>query len=351
MLLNCSGVQNCFGCVNLRHKSYYFFNEPLEKEEWKERVSDIIGSYKKMEEAKKRFAEHILKFPRRENNNLKAVNSTGDLIFASKNCNSCFEISDGEDLKYVFSTKVTKDSYDLLGHGRRAELMLEGVGTGIGARVIGSWWTDNSYDIEYSFAVMSSENCFGCDGIQKGKFVILNKKYSEEEYKKIRAKIIDELMSKNQYGLFMPPELSPFAYNESIGQDYMSLAKKDAITQGFRWEDNIPEMHGKETLKPEQIPDNIKDISDSILNEVLACVSCGRNYKLIKPELELYRKLLIPIPRKCFNCRHVERLGRRGPFKLFDRTCAKCINPIKTNFAPDRPEIVYCEKCYQQEVV
>jgi hypothetical protein len=305
-LLNCSGVQNCFGCVNLRHKSYYYFNEPLEKEGWKKRVSEIAGSYAKIEEAKKRFAEHILKFPRRENNNLKSVNCTGDLIFASKNCNACYEISDSEDVKYTFSTKLTKDCYDLLGHGREGELLLEGVGVGRGARVIGSWWVEDAHDIEYSFAtISSSEYCFGCDGIKKGKFVILNKKYSEEEYKKIRAKIIDELTAKNLYGLFMPPELALFAYNEAIGQDNMPLTKEEAIEQGFRWEDDIPAMHGKETLKPEQIPDHIKDVSDSILDEVLVCISCGRNYKLIKPELEMYKKLLIPVPRKCFNCRHV----------------------------------------------
>ena len=351
LLLNCSGVQDCFGCVNLRHKSYYFFNEPLKKEEYKKRMSEILGSYAKTEEYKKRFAEHALKFPMRENNNLKSVNCTGDLIFASKNCNSCFEISDSEDMKYVFSTKLTKDCYDLLGHGRRAELMLEGVGIGIGARVIGSWWTDNSHDIEYSLAIMSSEHCFGCDSLKKNQYCILNKQYTKEEYEKIREKIVAELTSKNLYGLFMPPELSFFAYNEAIGQDNMPLTKEEAIEQGFRWEDDIPELHGKETLKPEQILDHINDVSDSILNEVLACVSCGRNYKLIKAELEIYRKLLIPIPRKCFNCRHVERLECRGPFKIFNRTCAKCGKDIKTNFAPNRPEIVYCEQCYQQEVI
>ena len=27
-----------------------------------------------------------------------------------------------------------------------------------------------------------------------------------------------------------------------------------------------------------------------------------------------------------------------------------CKNKIKTTYSQDRPEIVYCEKCYQQEV-
>ena len=28
----------------------------------------------------------------------------------------------------------------------------------------------------------------------------------------------------------------------------------------------------------------------------------------------------------------------------------KCSNEFETSYAPERPEIVYCEKCYQQDV-
>lgn len=350
-LLNCASVQNCFGCVNLRHKSNAFLNEPLEKEEWKRKILEITGSYQRIEEFKKQFQEHALKFPRRENNNLKSVDCTGDYIFESKNCHDSFEVGNGENLKYVFSVKFTKDSYDLIGHGRNSELLLEGVGAGASQRIIAGWWIENAHDVEYSFATRASEYCFGCDGIKGGKYRILNKQYSEEEYKKLRAHIIEELKNIGEYGLFFPPSLSFFAYNETIGQDNLPLSKEEAIRQGFRWEENLPATKGQETLKAEQLPDHIKDVQDSILSEILACISCGRNYRLIKPELEAYRRALIPIPRKCFNCRHLDRLTRRGPFKLFDRTCAKCNKAIRTNYAPERPEIVYCETCYQNEVI
>ena len=60
----------------------------------------------------------------------------------------------------------------------------------------------------------------------------------------------------------------------------------------------------------------------------------------------------IPIPRRCFHCRHMNRVKRRNPFKLWYRKCMKegCNNEFETSYAPDRPEIVYCEKCYQGEV-
>ena len=350
-ILNCSGCQNCFGCVNLRHKSYHFFNEPLKREEWLKQVSEIAGSYQKTEETKKKFSEFSLKFPRRSENNLKINNCTGDYIFESKNCKNSYEISFCEDVNHSFSVKYAKDCADVLGHCRFSELLYNGVGVGANARnIICSWWAESSQDIEYSFATRSSKNCFGADGIKNGNFVILNKKYSKEEYQKIRSQIVEELKNKNIYGDFFPTDLAFFAYNETIAQDNMPLTKKEALAQGFRWEDDIQKTEGKGTLKPEEIPDHIRDVSDSILDEVLTCVDCGRNYKLIARELQFYRKMILPIPRKCFYCRHRDRIVRRGPYKFWQRTCDKCGKEITTNYSPDRPEIVYCVDCFQKEV-
>ena len=349
-VLDCVACQNCFGCVNLRYKSYNFFNEQLSREEYLARVNEILGSYAKTEEAKEKFNTHSLKFPRKENNNFKTTDSVGDYLIESKNCQNCFEAAFSENVKNSFSVKFAKDSYDLIGHGRQAELILEGVGVGLGQRVIGSWWVENSHDVEYSLATRSSEYCMGCDGVKNVKYCILNKIYSGAEYKDLREHIIKELNTIEQYGLFLPPEISLFAYNETIAQDNFPLTKEEAIAQGFRWEDDIQKTEGKETLQPEEIPDHIKDVHDSITAEILKCVDCNRNYKITKQELAFYKKMSIPIPRMCFYCRHQDRIVRRGPYKFWDRHCAKCDKAISTNYAPDRPEIVYCEDCYKQEV-
>ncbi len=349
-VLNLSGCQNCFGCVNLRGKSYYFMNEPLSREEYLQKVSEINGSFEKMEVFKKEFEKFALRFPRRESSNLKNQEVKGDYIFESKNCHDCYEISFCEDSKFLFSNKLTKTCYDLIGHGRKSELLLEGVAVGTSTRVIASWWTTTSSDVYYAFGLRSSEHCFGCDSIRNGKYVILNKRYEKDEYEKIISQIISELKEKELYGLYFPPELAPFAYNETIGQNNFPLTKEEAINNGFRWEENVQKTEGKETMQPENIPDNIKDVSDSIVGEVLKCIDCKRNYKVTNQELLFYRKMLIPVPRKCFYCRYQDRIVRRGPCKFWPRNCAKCGKAMQTSYAPDRPEIVYCEKCYQQEV-
>ena len=347
-IYNCFGCHDCFGCINLRHKSYYFLNQPLSKEDYRKKISEIKGGYAEMEAFKKEFEKLVLRIPHRENNNLKSVNSSGEYIFDSKNCNDSFEASCCEDSRYLFSNKYVKDCYDLLGHGRNSELLLDNVAVGTSRNVIGSWWTITSSDIFYSFGLRSCEKCFGCDSLRNARFCILNKQYSEEEYNKIIDVIISELKEKNLFGLYFPPQMAPFAYNETIGQDNFPLTKDEAQKLGYRWQDNLQITTGKETLK--EISNHIDNIKDSITSEILACQSCGRNYKIIQQELQFYKKMNLPIPRKCFFCRHANRLKLRGPVEIFDRVCAKCQKPIKTTYPPDRPEIIYCEQCYQQEI-
>ncbi|HEY4513619.1 MAG TPA: hypothetical protein VJH06_03865 [Candidatus Paceibacterota bacterium] len=347
---NGRGLINCFGCVNLNNKTNHFFNEPLSPEEYKKRTEKIMGSYGKIEEFKKEFKKFRLNFPMRENNNIKTVGSTGDYLFESKNVRDSFEVAGGEDCRYVYSSKKIKDSMDVIGYGVKAERLLEAVATGLSSNIIGTYGAENCNDVSYSFYVRNCKDCIGCDALHHGKYSILNKQYSKEEYQNLKDKITSELTAQDLYGLMMPPELAPFAYNETIAQDNFPLTKEEVLTQGLRWEDDIQKTEGKETMKPENIPDHIKDVPDSITGEILKCITCSRNYKIIEQELLFYRKMNLPIPHKCFYCRHQDRIIRRGPYKFWNRNCAKCHKEITTNYSPDRPEIVYCEKCYQQEV-
>lgn len=350
-ILNGSGLINCFGCVNLRNKSYCWFNEQLSPEEYKEKLDKIKGSYSSFLEERKKFKSFCLKFPHKENNNMKSVDCEGDYLFNCKNVINSFESSNSENCKYIFSAKGPKDSYDVLGFGMNSELLLETSSVGLSSNVIASCGISSSSNIAYIFYGQGCSDCFACASLKNGKYCILNKQYSKEEYEKIKGHIIKELTEKGIYGLMMPVEIAPFAYNETIAQDNMPLTKEEAITQGFRWEDDIQMTKGRETLQPEEIPDHIKDIKDSITKEILRCINCERNYKITEQELLFYRKMVLPIPHQCFYCRYQDRIKRRGPYKFWKRKCDHCGEDIKTNYSPDRKEIVYCTKCYQQEFI
>jgi len=97
------------------------------------------------------------------------------------------------------------------------------------------------------------------------------------------------------------------------------------------------------------MPDNIADVGPEIVKEVFACKYCGRNFRIQEQELKLLKLLNLPLPRRCFYCENLDHIKYRTPRKLYDRKCDKCGADIKTAYAPERPEIVYCEKCYLRE--
>ena len=49
----------------------------------------------------------------------------------------------------------------------------------------------------------------------------------------------------------------------------------------------------------------------------------------------------------------IKRIFLRLPRRLWHRKCMKegCENEFETAYAPDRPEIVYCERCYQKRYI
>ena len=161
-----------------------------------------------------------------------------------------------------------------------------------------------------------------------------------------------------KYGEFFPAEMSPLAYNQTLAYDFFPLTKEEAEEQGLAWH----EPKNKEftaTRFGVELPDDIKDVDDSILKEVINCAhegkcdhECVGVFRITSQELQFYRKLNIPLPQICQNCRHYSRFAWRNPPKLWHRKCMKsgCANEFETSYAPDRSEIVYCEQCYNAEV-
>ena len=124
------------------------------------------------------------------------------------------------------------------------------------------------------------QNCFGCVALKHGEYSILNKQYSKEEYFKLKEKIIEKMKKDGEYGEFFPSKNSPFAYNESMAMISFPLKKEDVLKKELRWQDNIQQTKGKTTFF--RIPDDINKVQDSIINEILECLICKRNYKIIQ---------------------------------------------------------------------
>jgi hypothetical protein len=82
----------------------------------------------------------------------------------------------------------------------------------------------------------------------------------------------------------------------------------------------------------------------------IQCEATTRPFKIIKQELDFYRTMRLPVPRLHPDERRRRRLTLRNPRNLWKRPCAKCAKEMQTTYAPDRPEILYCEECFRKEV-
>ena len=76
-------------------------------------------------------------------------------------------------------------------------------------------------------------------------------------------------------------------------------------------------------LQASELP-SIDEVTDDILQQAILCEVTNKPFRIIKPELQFYRKYHLPLPRKHPDQRHLERMQLRNPRKLFDRTCDKC---------------------------
>lgn len=385
---DCRGCSNIFGCAGLRNKQYHIFNKPYTKEAYQEFLkNNSLTSQKNLAVLRKKAEEVWLSVPHRDAFIVKCTDCIGNFINESRRAKNAWNAEKIEDSRNLYIAAGLKDSYDLTSVGW-GELMYEG-GHSVGLYhskffiyIIGGATAEKvgaSY-LEYCYATIGSNNCFGSANMKKQEYCILNKKYSKKEYEELLPKIKEHMAKKPYtdakgriygYGEFFPIELSPFGYNETAAQDWYPLTKEEAVAKGYTWSDY--ESQTKYEISDYEIPDDIREVKDDILEKVLKCEVSGKPYRIIPMELQFLRRMGLPIPRRSPLQRHKDRIAKLLPRRLYKRNCqcagdaddnkiykntaahfhgpAHCPNPIDTPYAPERPEIVYCEQCYIREVV
>jgi hypothetical protein len=473
---DCIGCQDCFLSVWLRNTMYCIENISYTKEEYFEKKSELekLG-HKKLREI---FRSFSLTIPKRSENTINTENSYGNSIRNARNVVNVFDGDQLDNVRYSAFVDDVHDTYDInYGYGE-THLQYDSLGTGEKSyRVLFSInvWPDVA-DMIYCDTCTGCRHCFGCIGLRNASYCILNKQYTKEEYEELVPRIIKHMMKTSlieggshevtggsafEWGEFFPASLSPFGYNETVANEYFPLKREEVValslrgtkqssmslisgTPGsprsardeetsktflhwstFNWSDYESPFPSVEKIIPaNKLPDTIEGIPDDILSWAIECEVSKKPFRIIRQELEFYRKHNIPIPRRHPDVRHMDRMKLRNPRKLYERVCdsPRCEENWKmkgvilkegidasmsdkdeyiknlplsfseresdperssaiakddknapknnwdilswnqgrikrlrkkmiTTYAPERPEIVYCEACYEWEIL
>jgi hypothetical protein len=369
-LVDCANCSNCFMSYNLRNKQYCIRNTQYSKEDYLKEIQKYnLGSRKVRQDLLKEYEDIKLRAVYRFSNFNKVVDSTGNDLFNTKNCKFCFEVNNAENLKYCYRSFDMNDCMDF-DYGQRSELLYE-YSTG----------ALDDFNVKFSFFAIEGvrnadytelcKNCtdiFGCISLKNTNYAIFNNTYSKEEYFKLREEIIAQMSTvpfidkkgrRYSYGEFFPIQLAPFGYNETLAGEFMPISKEEALENGYPWRDE-EKKDFQITMSVDKIPEDINQVNDDILKEVLECAhkgecanqQCSTAFRLTDFELKFYKKYNIPLPTICSNCRYYERIKVLPAINFWHRLCMNkgCKNEFETPYAPDRPEKVFCESCYNKEV-
>jgi len=287
-------------CYEMERQEYCLFNEKLGKEQYEERVKEYaLDSYANVEKCKQIWEEFSNKWPKMRHIILNSENCAGESIYNSRNAHDCYNVSDLQDCRYVLNSVDVKDSYDFYAYGMQTELCYECVTIAYCYDIKFCTYCMHTSLSEYCDTCWGCENCFGCIGLKDGKFCIFNKKYPEEEYYALVAKIKKEM---KEYGEFFPEKFSMFPYEDTMAQDYFPI--------------ELPVAEMKEhpgVLHVDHVPDKISDVNEELAEKAFWCSVENKPFRFQKNEIKFYKKLGVALPRTSFEARYGVR-NRLVPF-------------------------------------
>ncbi len=391
------GCQECFGSYGLRNKKFHIYNKPYSEEDYKKMIPDLLSTWKSYEQ----FAERKKSFILPSLMIRDSESCSWDIIFRSFSTHLSYEVSDIRNCKYAYRGNTgCEDCYDI--HQTwLTRLVYEWLTPDKSFHsAFVSWCWEWCSDLYYSDTCISCSNCTLCVWLRNKSYCILNKQYTREEYEKLVPRIIEKMISDQEWWEFFPSSLSPFGYNETVAQEYYPLSREevvgnsplrkgdvtewqgDLVSEGaqskippapfikgelFNWSDyEAPFPHVEKVIPASKLPDTIEGIPDDILNWAIECEISWKPFRIIRQELAFYRKHSLPIPKRHPDVRHMDRMKMRNPRKLFEKKCDKCKKDMITTYAPyemkwsmevplecapERTETVYCEECYNREIV
>ncbi len=344
-----SGLKHCIGCFGLMNKSHHVFNEPVSPQAY-EIMRNSLSGYRAWCALSEKFSAFELSRPHRCVASMNHEHCSGDQIFDSSEVFEGFYVVSAKRLRHAHECGRIADSMDISMSYDSDGLLYQCLMCGNSTRCIGGISLGKCSDVHYSINCTGCRHCFGCVGMVNVEYCIFNRQYTPETYADTVATLIEKMRTDGEWGEFFPSSLSPFGYDETQAMEEFPLSKDEATARGFRWSGyESPPPEAKKIIPASALPDTSAEVPDEILDWAIECEITKKPFRLIPQELDFYRSEHLPIPRRHPEQRHIDRARARNPRRLYTRYCAKCGAEMRTNYAPDRPEIVWCETCYDRE--
>lgn len=352
-LYDCQNCQNCFMSWNLRNQKYCILNQAYSKEEYFKKIEEYnLTSRSSVEKLKKEFWQHVRQDAvHRQNYDIQAVNSTGNFLTNDKSCYECYFLEESENCRHVIRGFRSKETIDLVSPFESEKCGICVMDQFGGYNNMCNLYTTSCRYSAYLDNCEECEYCFGCVGLRKKKYCILNKQYAEEEYKSLVEKIKSNMKERGEWGKFFPLSTAYCGYNLSLAQMMFPMSEGEAAKFGAKWE-KITEPHYENIINGDDLPDTIDQVKDDIVKQRVLCPETKLSYNITKEELAFYREHQIPLPQRHFDWRTLERFK---PFSLMitpqKGTCYFCKKEIEHYYSPELGfQKIACLEDYQREV-
>ncbi len=313
-LLSCDGCSDCYGCTNLTNAQFSLYNVSYSKEDYLKKLQEL--SILTLSEEKKQFKTFYEKiYTKKPLPNIGSENIIeSENVFDSENVSYSRHIRWAQNIRYCQKMQIPTVALamDYTGFWNMVERVYycQQVGTHAMNVYFSTGVFGEVSNIFYSaFCRDGVHNCFGCTWLSSASYCILNKQYTKEEYETLVPRIIEHMIKLWEWWEFFPAILSPYGYDHSVCQIINPLTETEARSQGFSWswyEPPFPKV--EKTIQAHLLPDDITKVPDDILNWAIECEVTKKPFRIIKQELEFYRKHNLPIPHKHPDQRYIDRL-------------------------------------------
>src|SRR3989338_10826573 len=108
-----------------------------------------------------------------------------------------------------------------------------------------------------------------------------------------------------------------------------------------------PKFAKTQTLRSGLRPKRRRSCKNSMSStEKKICQNCKIQFVIEPADFDFYKKIDVPTPAFCPDCRYQRRIANRNEWNFYKRTCSLCGVSMVSLYNSFYPGPVYCQPCY-----